>query len=143
MEAYDRRPANMLRGLVWFSVLLGLGLRATAFGWLLLGYWYVYLIIAGVHVAANLRAIGTAGENVAQVRPYVIASQILFVAGILLQFDVGDGPAFMVGAELVGFDAGFGRWAEIYDIAPGNVLVFLPCMLSWFLALRAGSRAKA
>ncbi len=143
METDDHGPANLLRGLVWLTTLIGLGLRATGAGLLLIGYWYVYLILAGLHLAANLRAIRTAGANVAQVRPYVIASQILFVAGMLLQFDVGDGPVFMVGAELLGFNAGFGQWTEMYDISPVNVLVFLPCVLSWLLALRAGTRTNA
>jgi hypothetical protein len=142
VAAQDGESADILRIVVWTVAVLGLGLRVAGMGWLIIVYWYLWLIVTGVHLAANLRAIKAAGENVARVRPFVIASQVLFIAAMLLQIEVGDGPVWMVGAAIVGLDLDYARWGDYDDLAPWNVLVFVPCVISWGLALRAGAKAN-
>lgn len=143
MTDQENSSGQGLRGFVWFGALLGLAFRVAGMGWYIIIYWYLWLILTAVHVAANLFALRRAGDRAAQIRPYVIASQILFIAAMLLQIDVGDGPVWMVGAALVGIDLDYGRWGDSYDdVVRWNWLVFLPCVVSWAVALRMATNAR-
>ena len=109
MTDQKKNSRQGLRSFVWFGAFLGLAFRVAGMGWYILIYWYLWLILTAVHIAANLFALSRSGDRAAQIRPYVIASQILFIAAMLLQIDVGDGPVWMVGAALVGIDLDYGR----------------------------------
>jgi len=138
----NRKSASGLRWLVWFGALLGLGLRIGGTGWLIIIYWYLWPALTALHLVVNIRAIAAAGNNVAHIRPYVIASQLLFIVAMLLQIDVGDGPVWMVGPALVGYDLDYDRWGEHIGLLQWNVLVFLPCLLAWVAVAIAAGRAR-
>lgn len=135
--ARDRRATWLVYG----GTALKLVLRFVGLGWIGIFHWYAFFGAAALHVAANLYATrpGTA-QRPAGLRA-VAVSQVLFVLAMLLQFDMFDGPVWMVGPAVLGIDVDYARWAEWSRRIPlWNRLAFVPVALSWLWLVMSGRK---
>jgi hypothetical protein len=115
----------------------GLYCELESGGWgSILGMFVVWPLASVMHLVAHFRKLPRDGS--AWRRLILIAvSHLLFVSAFLLQYDIGDGPDWLIFTELLGHPRVPGWWpAKAINPLILNLVVFLPVLATRVLLIK-------
>jgi len=115
-------------------VALGLYCEKQSDGWgSIVGIFVLWPIAGVMHLAAHSIRLPRSGRIQGSRLALITVSHLLFIAAFLLQYDVGDGPGWLVITQFLGRGGVPNWWPNPFIM---NIAVFLPVLATWVLLIR-------